>query len=459
MRKTEIDFSARQLLHILRDRFGLGADTALKLAYSGGMDSHVLLHALTRVCEQMRWRLSAIHVDHGLQPDSETWAEHCVRVCQSLHVPCLTERIEVDRRDPQGLEAAARRKRYACLAHHLRSGEVLLTAHHQDDQAETVLLQLMRGAGVHGLAAMPELTSFATGRLARPLLGFGRYQLEDYARRHQLTWVEDASNQDLAQARNFVRHRILPLLRERWNGASELIARGARHTAEAACLLDDLAGIDLEIVKYRNSQQLSIPALLKLSAERVRNVLRYWIKSQNYPLPSTHHLEQVILSVLQITRTSHARVAWPGVEVRRYRNLLSAMPPLAMPDRNMELLWDLHQPIEVPGTGYRLSTTITAGEGLSLRRVSTAPLRVRLRRGGEACVLPGRRHHHKLKKLLQAQGVPPWERERIPLVYVGSELAAVGDLWVCEPFAAHSDEASVRLILSKTEHRSEKSTG
>jgi len=232
-------FSSEALAAVLR-RLDLTPATPLKIAYSGGLDSHVLLHALSRLRDD-GWRLSALHVDHGLQPAAGAWARHCEQVCRELALPITIERIEVRGIREHGLEAAARRARYACLARHVGPGEVLLTAHHQDDQAETLLLQLLRGSGVHGLAAMPAIAAFTAGRHARPLLEFPRRALLAYATAAGLKWIEDDSNRDDRLARNFIRNRLTPVIEERWPGAARRLGRSARHAAEAAALLDEIA--------------------------------------------------------------------------------------------------------------------------------------------------------------------------------------------------------------------------
>ena len=210
------EFSPAILEAILVDRLGLTLATPLRVAYSGGIDSHVLLHALVALRQSATWRISAIHIDHGLQPASADWALHCRRVCSDLKIDCAVERIDVSRVKEDGVEAAARRARYACLGRRLAAGEALLTAHHRDDQAETLMLQLLRGSGIHGLAAMPEVAPFGVGRLARPLLSFTRAALKRYAACHGLEWIEDVSNEDTRLARNFLRRRVFPLLAERW---------------------------------------------------------------------------------------------------------------------------------------------------------------------------------------------------------------------------------------------------
>ena len=245
MKNIDNVFSPSALTDVLR-RLGLSPETPLKVAFSGGLDSCVLLHALCILRDEMSLRLSAVHVDHGLQPASAAWAQHAKKFCEDLNVSCAIERLHIPdvKIREHGLEAAARQARYACLARHVVAGEVLLTAHHVDDQAETVLLQLLRGSGTHGLAAMPEIAPFSSGRLARPLLAYTRAQLADYAEREKLQWVDDASNCDPRFSRNYLRYQVFPLLDARWPGAARQIARAAALSAEAAGLLDAVAQAD-----------------------------------------------------------------------------------------------------------------------------------------------------------------------------------------------------------------------
>ena len=446
MKNIDNVFSPQALADVLV-RLGLPPDTTLKVAFSGGLDSHVLLHALSRLRQEHAFRLGAIHVNHGLHRDADGWARHCARICADLDVECRVERIHVADIREHGLEAAARRARYACLAGQIGPDEVLLTAHQRDDQAETVLLQLLRGAGVHGLAAMPEIARFSRGRLARPLLGFSRAQLQTYARAENLHWIEDPSNRDEYLARNFLRHQVFPRLEQRWPGASEQIARSAGFAAEAAEQLDVLAESDWNVCRAPDAFALSITALGRLPAPRARNLIRYWLRRQGFQAPSALHLEQILAQVTREPRSRQALIRWPQAEVRRYRDELVALQPGHDTKPAVGLPWNPAEPLELPDVGLRLRAQATQGEGLSQARIGAVPLMVRWRRGGEICRLPGRAHHHKLKKLLQEAHVPPWERQRLPLVYVDGELAAIGDRWVCEPFVARAGEAGWKLRL------------
>ena len=445
MPNTAEVFSLPALADVLR-RLGLASATPLKIAFSGGLDSHVLLHALCRLRGQRSLHVSAIHVDHGLQPASGAWAQHCKLVCERLNVPFTSERIQVTDIKVSGLEAAARAARYACLARHVGASDVLLTAQHLDDQAETVLLQLLRGAGVPGLSAMPAMTRFSKGRMARPLLGFTRAQLLVYATQEKLHWIDDASNDDPRFSRNYLRHRVFPLLESRWPGAARQIARAASLTAEASGLLEVLAETDWQHCRIQNTVTLSVAALRQLPPPRRRNLIRYWLRTQGFQSPAAMNLDQVLVQIQAEPRTRQSVVRWPDAEVRRYRDALVAIRPEPVMNAALKLPWNPVEPLNIPGVGL-LRAVSAQGAGLSQERIGKSLLTVGLRQGGEVCRLPGRMHRHKLKKLLQAAGVPPWERSRLPLIYVNDELAAIGDRWVCEPFAARTHEAGWKLEL------------
>ena len=443
----DTDFSPQALGRILTEELKLPVNSRFRVAYSGGMDSHVLLYALARLHAVQDFGLCAVHVNHGLQPVAGEWARHCEQVCADLDVPCVVERIHVADLHEEGIEAAARRARYACLARHLEPGEVLLTAHHQDDQAETMLLQLLRGAGVQGLAGMSPLMAFAAGWLARPLLYFPRHALERYARAEGLCWVDDPSNRDLRHGRNLLRHNIFPTLQARWPAAARQLAQAARHAAEAADILEEMARADLGHRQVDGGLQVSL--LARLPAPRRRNALRYWIRERGFQTPSTALLERILALTDRLPRTRHAMIRWGGAELRRYRDMLVLHPPGPAPEPAGEIVWDGSNPLLLPATGQQLRFAPVQGAGLARTRLEGATLQVRFRQGGERCRLPGRPHHHKLKKLLQAAGVPPWERARLPLLYVNDALAAIGDRWVCEPYAARADEPGLVMVLEK----------
>lgn len=404
------------------------------LAYSGGLDSHVLLHVLHGLMAQRPGSvLGAVHIHHGLRPEADQWAAHCLAVCAALEIPCQVLHVQAHPAVGESPEDAARRARYQALQGVVGAGDCLLTAHHQDDQAETLLLQLLRGCGVAGLAGMPASAPFGVGLLARPLLRHSRAELREYAERHGLRWVEDDSNAETGYDRNYLRHEILPRLRARWPAAAAALTRSAGHCAAAADLLQTLAGEDLPALHGPVPGTLRIDRLRVLDSARQDNALRAWLRELSLPAPSTAHLRQVRGALLEAAVDAMPCVRWPGAELRRYRDLLHAMTPLAAHDATQVLDWDLQAPLNLPGGAGWLRVVPGPGldAGLRGRRVS-----VRFRRGGEVCMPVGRGHHHDLRKLFQEAGVPPWQRERIPLLYVDGKLAAVVGFWVCEPFQA-----------------------
>jgi tRNA(Ile)-lysidine synthase len=423
----------------------------LIVGYSGGLDSHVLLHLLAT--NRDRWperTLAAIYVDHGLQAASTGWGEHCSCVCRELDVPFRVLRINVHPGPGESPEAAARRGRYTAFATELGPNNALLTAHHRDDQAETLLLQLLRGAGPHGLAAMPAATRLGQGWLLRPLLEVERADLLAYAQAHDLHWIEDASNADTGFDRNYLRHRILPLLRERWPAVNRTLARSARWCAETAAWLDAEAAVDLACVVARRPDSLHIPVLRQLSEIRQRNLLRYWLRQLNLPAPDSRQLRHILDDVLAAGRDRQPRIHWPGGEVRRYRDTLYAMPPLAPHDPQRTLVWRAGAagwpPLELPEVG-RLYLQRAVGTGLRESALTDATLIVRYRRGGERFRPVGRSHGQELKKLLQEAGIPPWERDRLPLLYRNGLLLAVVGLGVAADDAAAPGESGWQPVL------------
>ncbi|MBK1692580.1 tRNA lysidine(34) synthetase TilS [Ectothiorhodospira mobilis] len=395
---------------------------------SGGLDSVVLLHALAGLARDLP--LIAVHVHHGLSPRAEDWAGACGSLCRRLQIPFHCLRVDAAPGRGESPEAAARRARYDALAGFMQPGDGLLTAHHRRDQAETLLLQLLRGAGPAGLAAMPLWQPLGPGWHGRPLLEVDRPQLEAHARAHGLDWVEDESNQDPALDRNRLRHEILPLLRARWPAVDATLARAAALQAEAQDLLAERAREDLETLRGETPGTLSVAALARLRRPRQRNALRGWLQEKGLPLPGRARLETLLQQALVAAPEAAVRVAWPGAEVRRYRDALYAMAPLPSPPPGWCLPWDGHTPLAVPGTGVTLTREgVMRRHGLDPAALP-APVTVRLRRGGERLRLGGRTR--VLKKLLQAQGVPPWERERIPLIHAGDRLVVVWGLWTAE---------------------------
>jgi len=405
------------------------------LGYSGGLDSTVLL-ALLAATPALHGGLRAIHVDHGLHPDSTAWADHCRRCCAALGVPLEVERVQVPRAggSPEG---DARSARHAAFARALRKGEVLALAHHADDQAETFLLRALRASGPDGLAAMQSWRAHGAGWLWRPLLRQPRAALLAHAQRHGLHWIEDPSNADTTLDRNFLRRDVLPLLQRRWPHAADALARSAGLCAEASLLLQQDDALALEALRGRDPHVLDVAGLVPLPRERRARVLRAWIASLGLPPLPGNGVARIESELLPAAGDAEAAFAWAGARLRRWRQCLHAGVDVAPLPGDWHCEWDGAQALPIPGGGMlRL-------EGAS---VFDAPLRARARRGGERILLPGRAHRHALKHVLQAQGVPPWERERMPLLFgTGEELLAAGDRVLAAPLAAWLQARRARL--------------
>lgn len=434
-------FSADRLLGVLRQ---FPPIRSYRVAYSGGLDSQVLLHSLVQLRPQLPGTaLSAIHVDHGLSPQSGQWSQYCRQTCAELGVDCKVVKVNAFPDKGESPEAAAREARYAALRAWLEEGECLLTAQHQDDQAETMLLQLLRGAGPQGLAAMARIMPFGRGILLRPLLVFSRTELKAYADQKGLAWIEDPSNFNLGFDRNYLRHEILPLLRRRWPSLSRTLSRAALHQADAAWLLDRQAREELAAVSA-DEPALSVPALQGLAPPQQRNLLRHWVKRQGLPPPDSARLQQILEEVLPASEDAQPLVVWPGAEVRRYRNRLYAQSPLPFHDVTKMLAWDGSEPLVLPpAVGGVLVSKLTQGFGLAAEWLRLNPVTVRFRQGGERIHLVDRSYSCTLKKLFQEQAVPPWRRARIPMIYVADKLAFVVGMGVARDFAAGPGQEGV----------------
>ena len=416
------------------------------VAYSGGCDSHALLHSLNSLRSELSSEIKAIHINHGLSPLANEWEEHCRVICEQLNIPYTAIKVDATSKksgnNNKSPEEAARHARYSEWKKLIDKDEVILLAHHQDDQAETVLLQLMRGSGVKGLAAMPAQQNFSRGLLCRPMLGFLREEIQAYAAELNLNWIDDPSNFDTDFDRNFLRHDVVPLLETRWPALKKTLSRTACHQADANQLLTELAFQDWHHVHENN--QIKISALIKLSDKRQRNVLRYWLADVcELTLPSTIHLQRIVDEVLTAAEDANPEVIWGGGEVRRYQGLLYAQDKQLETSNIEGLVWsDFEKTMVINSKGLELSASSSLGKGLSKSKLQNTEVTLKFRQGGESCRPIGRGHTHQLKKLFQEWQVPPWLRASIPLIYVNGELAEVVGYCRCEPYAAADTEAS-----------------
>jgi len=422
------------------------------VAFSGGCDSHVLLHALHTLITTKRisnFKIAGLHVNHGLQDSAENWSEHCQQVCSDLAIEFKLLKVNAVANPGQSPEAAAREARYCAISNFMATNDALLLAHHQDDQAETLLLQLVRGAGPRGLSAMPRVKHIATNPVIRPLLNVSQECILAYAQQHRLSWIDDPSNNDIRFDRNRIRHDVLPIIKQRWPSISKTLARVSRHQAEAAECLLELAESDFELVAESTvNSAVSINKLLQLSRVRQKNILRYWIEQLNgFDAINSAHLTRILNEVIPAADHSQPKVAWKNTQVCRYRGVLYVLAIEKPEITNISRDWLISDDIEL--TQCRLKSKAIIGHGIKQSIITDGLLNIRFRQGGERCQPQGRGSHHSLKKLFQEWSVPPWKRSQVPLIYIGDELVQIVGYCLCFPYAAGPQELGVKIESEK----------
>lgn len=389
------------------------------VGFSGGLDSTVLLHSLATL-PRLSGKLQAIHIHHGLSANATAWQQHCQAYCESLGVPLLVREVRLKKLG--NIEEQARLLRYQTFSEILSEGDGLLLAHHSDDQAETFLLQLLRGSGINGLASMAALKNFAKGEIARPFLDYSRQTLEVYAKEHRLKWIDDESNQDITFSRNYLRHQVMPLLKKKWPNAVKNIARSAHHCQNAKSNLDVLARADCVELNQSNNT-LSIIPLMELQRERLINVLRVWLAENKVRLPSSILLNHLIDELIYARSDATPIVQWGSYRVRRYQHTLFLLKPSYQPKT---VIWQwpaFPAPLKIENIDDSIRYVYASSSKKGVHVPINALVQVRFRQGGELFYWHGQTK--QLKKLFQQWQVPPWERDEVPLLYINNELAVV----------------------------------
>jgi tRNA(Ile)-lysidine synthase len=413
----------------------------LVLGFSGGVDSTALLSILAELATGLRFSLGAVHVNHGISPNAHRWAAFCAAQCSHLGIPLEVEAVDIATYRRLGLEGAARRARYDVFS---RVGaDFVVLAQHRDDQAETLLLRLLRGAGSRGLAAMSPSRPLAGGRmrLLRPLLDVPRIEIEAYARSRGLAWIEDESNADTVRRRNFLRHEVLPSLEKQFPAARAAMARAAANLGEAQDLLDALAQIDLDACG--NGDAIDVPALQRLGEARAKNALRYWCDAHAIEPLSAARLHELLRQLKESRVDARTGLAAGKWRFLRYRDRLHLQPAEPALQRDLNEEWNGENILPLLALGGVLKFKPEEGRGLSVEKLRSERVTVRLRQGGERLRLDARRPRRTLKNLFQERGVPPWLRERLPLVYCGESLASVPGIGDACEFRAERGEAGL----------------
>ena len=433
LNKSSVAFaitSFERALEAILARVVLSEGAAIAVACSGGLDSSVLLHLSADFCARHGYVLHVFHIHHGLSPHADQWLTHVQSQCQQLHCPFEARRVNVTKVDEHGPENAARRARYEALAELCTRHRVglLLTAHHQDDQAETILLQSLRGAGIPGWSGMAELQRNhallpPSVVLARPLLECSRKQLEQIAQERAIDHIVDESNEDERYKRNAIRHQLFPVIEKHFEGFAHTLARSAHHFQEAQRLLDELASNDLQHSVEDGDLQLSRLALL--SDDRRNNVLRYWVHLKTASYPSQAQLLQLHQQMMHAANDAHPSVVIGQWTFRRERDCLivhsdvsNDQPPM-LP---LKVVWRGEEQIDIPEWRGCLKFEVGEREGFDPDVLLQGPLTLRARQGGERLKLDQSRPSRSLKNLFQESGVIARLRPWLPLLYVGDQL-------------------------------------
>ncbi len=417
------------------------AGASICVGVSGGLDSVVLLDLTARWARANARAISAIHVHHGLSPNADAWADFCRELCAEREIALDVERVRVERGAPEGLEAAARAARYAVYAS--RSEDFVALGHHLDDQSETVLLQLLRGTGLKGVAAMPEVRALAGSRvrILRPLLGVPRAELTAHAETRGLRWIDDESNQLLRHDRNYLRHEIAPHLDQRFPRWREACARFARHAGAADALLDALARIDGLPEKAGND----LVAGAALPGERRANLLRAFLALNQAPMPSEARLAEMAQQLFDARGDARVRIEHAGLMLVKFRDRIR-LEPLATDEGPWERPWHGEREVALDAARGAVRFEPAEGEGLAAARTSEPGWRFAGRTGGERLRPDPRRPTRTLKNLYQEHDVPPWERDRMPLLFHGERLVWIPGIGIEAAYACPPGEAGLRPI-------------
>ena len=443
------------LHNTLKELFETHGNLELIIAYSGGIDSQVLLHAATQLQQKklINNAITVCHVNHGLSENATHWQDFAQQECDKLAVKLIIKSVHVQAQAQQSLEALARDARYLALKSLTDKKSLILTGHHSDDQSETFLLALKRGAGLKGLAAMSVQTQLGQHLLVRPLLSISRQEIAAYAKAHQLSWVEDESNLDTCFDRNFIRQQVIPLLRARWPSINNTINRSASHCLAGQELLDELAEQDFKVCKASGTS-LSVEHLLQLSPARFNNLIRFFVAQHNCLMPSTEQVKQVRLQL------SAAEDKSPQIKVaqhvfRRFKGTLYLTPAhqdVSSWHREVILSNETVE-LELPDNLGQLSFAVTVDK-ISAAMAIRSPepqvqVTVRYSHENPKCLPDYRKHSRNLKKVLQELNIPPWQRKRIAFLYYDNELVAAIGHFICQPYLATASQSSMQVTWHK----------
>lgn len=419
------------------------------IAYSGGMDSHVLLHLSSSIVE-IKPKITAVYVHHGLLVEADQWEAHCDAIALDLGVRFQCLKVNGQKIIGQSPEEAARNARYSALKPLLGKHDILLLAQHCEDQLETVLLQLFRGAGIQGLSGIPLISDFGAGKKCRPFLNISKQAIKDYAKKNQLSWVEDPSNQSNNFDRNFLRNQIIPQLKQRWPRLEKTVSRTARHCTVSHYQIKDISEKLLNQLFDETDQTLNITRLLDLETDKQYLVIRQWFKCKQLRMPTEKNLQTIVNEVVLANESANPEIKIQRHSFRRYRKKLYCLK------ENHKNIWEEgawpEGLMQLKLTDRQSLTLLDAPKGIPKLIWDNSEVTIKFRQGAEKIKLPERDGRHSLKKLFQEKAIPPWERSQIPLIYINGDLAAITDLWISADFFSTGEEACYILKRSDIEN-------
>ena len=432
-----LETESQNIEEILKQQIQAHNIKKICVSLSGGVDSIVLLYALNQSLGKGS-SIRAIHINHNLAKDSESWADFCKKTCDQIQIQIDIHSVKVSTKEGFGIEAAARKARYHKLQRSIEEGEWLMTAHHQDDQLETVLLRMARGTGVEGLQGIQKKFNFGKGKILRPLLNVSKDEILGYAREKKLDWVVDTSNQETYFDRNFLRMKVIPTLKERWPAFSSSVSRLSDISTQTSTLLKELAEQDLGF-NYP-IKNLDTGVFKNKSIGRVINIIRFLILKNKMSVPSMKVLNSGVNTLLN-PKSVNPSMVWDNYCIKRYLNRLYFLQLSELqPNQSNKLMnWSINKPLMLDENGSILAATMAKGQGLSLKKCNKN-LDVQFRKGGESIRPVGHKITKKLKKLFQEDHILPWTRDKIPLLYKKNELVGVGDLWFNQNYIASAEE-------------------
>ena len=418
---------------------------SMTVALSGGIDSVVLLYLLHSLQKKYRFTLNATHVHHGISKNADKWVKFCEKLCTKLSIPLDVHYVKLPQKKSLGIEGEARQLRYEKLFQ--SKSDLVVLAHHADDQAETFLLQLIRGAGVKGLSSMAHFDD--SRKLWRPLLNQSKSDIESYAKKQKLKWIEDESNQNIDFDRNFIRSKVLPILKNRFNHIIKVISRSSSHLAEAQNLLDDLAKLDLKnYLKSVNCRyKIKVNTLNKLSHSRAKNVLRYWLEMNDQLMPSKDLLDELLRQVLTAKKDAELKIELSkDYEIRRYKDEIYIVKKNQHMNKKYEFFWNGESEISLPN-GIKLKFKKVKGRGIALSKLKNKKLKITNKQGKQSLKLDSNRPTKSLKNLFQESNIPPWIRTDLPLIFIDRDLIFVPHLGMSSVMKSKGAEKGLEIEL------------